>query len=429
MADKLIYLLVIILLVVPLYPKFPLIGVAGTFVAIRLEDIVIAVVVGLWLATNLTKWKQVIWGQPINRAIIFYWLAGAVSIFAAVLVTKSADLNQGLLHLFRRVEYMSLFMVAYSALAKKEHLDWILRTLLIIALIVAVYGIGQLLLDWPVISTNNSEFSKGLALSLGPGARINSTFAGHYDLAAFSLFPLLVVIGMLAVKDIKGKLVVVGVGALSYWAMLLSASRVTFAAFFAASGLLLWRIGKKSWLIVWLVVALTSFWLSPSLVGRYRDLIVNQLFTWAPSVQAQADAEIPDALQPPAQPEDRSLNIRLRVEWPRAVRSVIKNPILGTGFSSVGLAVDNDYLRSMAEVGLLGTAALVLVFGRVFKALWSTGKIKMELGQIFPLAVACALIGLLINALFIDVLEASKVAIMTWTLLGLAVKTREISRS
>ena len=48
-----------------------------------------------------------------------------------------------------------------------------------------IFAFGQQYLDWPVISTTNSEFAKGLILRLTPEARVNATFAGHYDFAAF----------------------------------------------------------------------------------------------------------------------------------------------------------------------------------------------------------------------------------------------------
>lgn len=415
--DKLIYAVVLILVVIPLYPKFPLVGVSGSFVAVRLEDMVIAAVVGGWLVLNLNRVKAEIWGEKINRSIILYWILGLVSVFSAIFVTKSADLNIGILHWLRRVEYMALFMVAASALKSREQLHLVVRVMVAVAAIVAVYGVGQLLFNFPVISTNNSEFSKGLALSLGPGARINSTFAGHYDLAAYSLFPLLLIIGLLTLP-VRGKPVLIGVGALIYWAMLLSASRVTFAALFITASLFLWHLKRRAWLIIWLIVAGISIMLSPQLVGRYKELIVNQLLTQVPAVSAQADIEVPDALQPPAQPEDRSLNIRLNVEWPRAIRAFIKNPVTGTGFSSVGLAVDNDYLRSLAETGVLGTFALVMVFVRIFR--------DLQVGGVFSQAIKWAVIGLLVNAVFIDVFEASKVAILTWTMLGLAVKIKSL---
>ncbi len=423
--SKFIYLVILVLLVVPLYPKFPLVGVSGTFVAIRLEDILIAVTVIIWAVVHFRDWRQVV-GQPVTRAILLYWAVGAVAIFGAIFVTKTADWQQGLLHYFRRIEYMSLFMVAYSALETKVHLALVTKVLVVVAAIVALYGIGQLLLNFPVISTNNSEFSKGLALTLGPGARINSTFAGHYDLAAYSLFPILLIVGLATLPG-RNKLVLGVIGALTYWAMLLSASRVTFAAVVLTVSLFLWYLRKKTWLLAWLVIAAASIWLSPQLAGRYKELIVNQFLTFASPVSAQVDTVVPDALKAPAQPEDRSFNIRLKVEWPRAIRSMLHNPIVGTGYSSVGLAVDNDYLRSLAETGILGTLALVLVFGRVFKALWVKNNSQTTLSFIFSQAVMWGLVGLLVNAVFIDVFEASKVAIITWTLLGLATRAKSIA--
>ena len=60
--------------------------------------------------------------------------------------------------------------------------------------------------------------------------------------------------------------------------------------------------------------------------------------------------------------EDRSVSIRLNVEWPRAIRAFSKNPLLGTGYSSITLATDNDFLRLLGEVGLVGALAFFLIF-------------------------------------------------------------------
>ena len=178
------YLLVLILFFVALYPKFPLLGVPGTFVAVRLEDFVIAIAIFYWGLTALRQ-KYL----PIHRSILLYLVTGFVSVFCAVFVTKTAGLNLGLLHALRRVEYMAMFAVGFNALQNRNQLHFLIRSFLLISLLVSIFGLGQQFLGWPVISTTNSEFSKGLALTLGEGARINSTFAGHYDLPPFLSFP------------------------------------------------------------------------------------------------------------------------------------------------------------------------------------------------------------------------------------------------
>jgi len=74
----------------------------------------------------------------------------------------------------------------------------------------------------------------------------------------------------------------------------------------------------------------------------------------------------------------------------------------------------------MAEVGILGTAALGLVFLRFFKSVWRSK-------DPFVVAIGCGVVALLINAVFIDIFEASKVAIVSWTLMGLAQKKAELN--
>lgn len=412
------YLVALVLIFVPLYPKFPLAEVAGTFVAIRLEDLLLALIYlvwGVWAIKN-KLWLKI---TPTQRAIILYWLAGCVAVFAGIFLTKTVTPTIGLLHAARRVEYMGMFFVAYTALKNVGQLKFIVGTLLIVSAIVALFGLGQQFLGLPVISTNNSEFSKGLALTLGPGARINSTFAGHYDLAAYSVFPILIILGLLMTTS-KNKLLLVALGAVCYWAMLLSASRVTFVALVLSASLLVALLRKPRWIVAILLAGVVGILVSPQLLGRYRELIFNGLKLGVVSSVRAAEDDIPDALKPPVVPEDRSLSIRLNASWPRALRAMQKNPLLGTGYSSIGLAADNDYLRSLAETGILGSAALALVFWRVLRSLRGSK-------NTFVLAVGCGLIALLLNAIFIDIFEASKIAIVSWTLLGLAEKATTFS--
>ena len=44
-----------LLFFIPVYPKFPLLGVSGTYVSIRLEDIFVAIIVGLFFLNLIIK--------------------------------------------------------------------------------------------------------------------------------------------------------------------------------------------------------------------------------------------------------------------------------------------------------------------------------------------------------------------------------------
>ncbi|OGM78846.1 hypothetical protein A2197_01290, partial [Candidatus Woesebacteria bacterium RIFOXYA1_FULL_48_16] len=395
----------------------------GTFVSVRLEDILIAFVLFILSVTRLSSLKN-LFRLPVTRAVILFLGIGFISSFSGIFLTKTASLNLGLLHAFRRVEYFSLFFVAYFALQKIKDLGLIIRIIILTSFLVSVYGLGQQFFNFPVVSTTNSEFSKGLALTLGAGARINSTFAGHYDLAAYLIFPLLLIIAIFPLSRYRWLLAIVAF--LAFWTMLLSASRITFASFFMAAFLLILFIRRYTWMPLLVAAAVFGVLVSPQLRGRYLELITNHLnFSWVAPVSAQTGSKdvnsVPDALKPPAAPEDRSFNIRIKAEWPKALRAFYKNPVLGTGYSSVGLAVDNDYLRALAETGILGFLAFALIFIRFFKtSLPYILHPSPRLPDMFILAVTCSVVGLLINAVFIDVFAASKIAISTWAMVGLA---------
>jgi hypothetical protein len=188
--------------------------------------------------------------------------------------------------------------------------------------------------------------------------------------------------------------------------------------------------------VVLISLVLTVF--SPNLLARYKNLIdvysskirnikiveVN-IFNFTVSAQ---EAEPLSVRTPTPVPvpvfEDRSTSIRLTVEWPRAVRAFIKNPLLGSGYSSIGLASDNDYLRLLAEVGSLGFLAFMLIIVRILFVFASALPLTKNFSGIklgFVAGAIGGIFGILLNAVFIDVFEASKFALIFWLIVGLAV--------
>jgi hypothetical protein len=115
---------------------------------------------------------------------------------------------------------------------------------------------------------------------------------------------------------------------------------------------------------------------------------------------------------------DISFATRLQVEWPRAITAFIRNPILGTGVSSITEATDNDYLRWLGETGLLGTALFIYILYSIYQKIIK--KIKdMDKGiRNIYYGFLFGFFGLLINAGWIDVFEASKVAYIFWLICG-----------
>ena len=155
-------LVLFVLFFVPLYPKFPLLNVPGTFVAIRIEDLVIALLVGLWgVYLVLSKKLFELLKQPLVRAMLLFFAIGLVSLFSGYFITQTIKPHLGLLHWLRRVELMMLLPVAFTVIKTRRQIYFALIMLSIVLVLVTLYAFGQEYLDWPVVSTTNSEFAKG----------------------------------------------------------------------------------------------------------------------------------------------------------------------------------------------------------------------------------------------------------------------------
>jgi hypothetical protein len=465
------FILLVLTLFIPLYPKFPLLDVSGTFVAIRLEDILIAIAGVIVVAMNF---KRIPWlvKQPITQAFLLFWGIGLISLLSAIFLTHTVQTNVGLLHYLRRIEYMSLFFVGWLAIKNLHQVKTLLLAMMVATVFIVIYGLGQVYAEFPVISTTNKEFSKGLILALTPGARPNSTFAGHYDLAAY-LSMALIFLGTLffvyGFKQLKAShrkvvapLTIAAVALMSFGMLGLTAARASFASTFFGLALSFWLL-KKKWLILGLVIlSVVAVAAIPQLRHRLvATITVNLLEGGGPKYQA--DPNVVNEFTPMAhnatdsgrkritdippeatmttestktgvasdiaegEPTDyteltvsRSYNIRTDVEWPRAMRAFYKNPLLGTGYSSITDATDNDFLRSLGEVGILGSVALALIFFLLIFSFIKAMKRGTTFEKLFLIGAICATINILITAVFIDVLEASKIACLLWIMLGVS---------
>ncbi|MBI2335120.1 O-antigen ligase family protein [Candidatus Daviesbacteria bacterium] len=258
----------------------------------------------------------------------------------------------------------------------------------------------------------------------------------------------------------KIKIFSLGLGVLSLWVLIMTAARLSFVAAVLGilTGLLL---VKKYKFILLMTLFFTLVLIYPSqLRDRLISTVTVNLFGQGQRYEGQTeDQKLRSKLNiptlaiktssqsaetstfatssatasdiTPGEPTDttqlgvyRSFAIRLNLEWPAAIRAFLKNPFLGTGYSSLGLATDNDFLRSLGEVGILGSSAFILILieatRRVFKNLQTNDKFI----KYFSAGSLALIMAFVVNALFIDVFEASKVASIFWMLLGANLATR-----
>lgn len=444
-----------ILFFIPLYFKFPLATISGTFVAIRFEDLLIAGTLVLWIIyLLLSKGLKDFLADKLNQALLLFFFVGAVSTFSGIFLTKTAVLHLGFLHYLRRIEFMMLLPLTISIIKTKRQSYVYLGVLSIVLFLVNIYALGQKFLHFPAISTTNSELSKGIIYFIEGENRVTSTFAGHYDLAVFLLMSL-VIISALVFYFVKSKnktcvLWLILLAGLSLVLLIMTAARLSFVAAIIGVTFSLLLVGKKKYVLLMGLLVLFILVYPSNLRDRFvSTFTVNIQKSWdsyfaqseeqarrsrlniptlpasGPDVQSSpVDQEAPDIA--PGEPLDttalgvyRSFTIRTQVEWPRAIRAFTKNPLLGTGYSSLGLATDNDLLRSLGEVGLLGTIAFILILFEITRRVWVQYRKQTGFAKYFSAGCLAMIFAFLINSLFIDVFEASKVACLFWMILGI----------
>lgn len=491
--DNILKLLVIgFIFAAPLYPKLPFIDIEYTYIYIRLEDFFVALM-GVAYVIQLLRRKISLPPKKFMIAIGLFWAAVFASFLYGSYIQNTIPVTSiGFLHAARRVEYLFVFFVALASV--RSHKDFLQYVKLIVAVfaIVSVYGIGQKFGGLPAVQTMNPEFARGHILYLTPEARISSTFAGHYDLAAYLVFLFPIVLSFFLQN---GNLIFFFIAVAGIQALALTASRISVPAYFVSTMSYLALFRKWKVLALIFAISLGLSFLSDNLTSRFKktfqvkQILVNEqtgqvvvpqkmtadelpsgsfyvpfnttvgklpigangiatsagqpIATSDPIVrqrildQIREDAKKKGTYLSPQQEEmllatisanlkplrtvvsDISFATRLQVEWPRAIVAFINNPIVGKGPSSITEATDNDYLRWLGEFGLFGTLTFLYVLYLIAVTIWKHARNAKTDEKLLYYGFLFGLFGLMLNATYIDVFEASKMAYQFWLTAGI----------
>ncbi|MBI5122415.1 hypothetical protein HZA75_00995 [Candidatus Roizmanbacteria bacterium] len=280
--NNFLFLATLFLLVfIPLYPKLPIINVVHTWVYVRAEDFVVSFVVLAWIV--LLFRRKISLKTPLTMPLFIFWLVGAIATFHGVLLIfpglANVFPNVAFLSMLRRIEYASMFFVAYAALKdKKTALPLISWIIVLTLLAVALYGIGQRYLGFPAFLTMNEEFAKGIPIQLSALSRVPSTFAGHYDLAAYLVLVIPIVVSLLfGFKNWLIRLFFLVVTGFGLIVLFMTVSRVSFFVLFISIALVLF-LQKRRWVmlslpIIGIVFAVLLLVFTPRLLDRFSSTV------------------------------------------------------------------------------------------------------------------------------------------------------------
>lgn len=521
---------------IPLYPKLPLMRVEYTYIHIRADDFFLIALAVVFLVQLIRR--KIVLNTRFLLVFVLFWIAIFASFTYHVYIAKTMPYGQvALFHTLRRVQYMIVFFIAATAIRRKNDFYLLLLSLFSSFLLVVVYGFAQKFSGFPAVQTMNPAFARGMILLLTPEARISGTFSGHYDLAAYLVFLIPIVLGLHLSKNVfsftkKEEFFIYSVGIVSalyvafnlgvtkwelIWVTLsaplilmflssenikvrffafvsvcgaisllvFTASRISFGAFLVTTPLFLLFIKKFKYAIFVIIFTLVLSTTSKDLANRFsktfqvKQILVNQETGQVFVPQDQTSGELPAGSayvnlkkDKPLDEEtleyrdkilrdatasgkvlsedeknelfaslsanlkavtgfvpDISFATRLQVEWPRAIGAFLKNPLLGTGPFSITEATDNDYLRALGEFGLFGFLTFFYILWTLF---WYVAKQIKQIDasqKYLFIGLLFGLLGLLFNATYIDVFEASKMAYVFWFVWGIAIGYLELLHS
>jgi len=423
-----------------LWPKFSLFSFPGFRTGIRLEDLFYFGFFCVWafyLLRRKIKWVK----SPINLGFFIYTIVGLLLTFFGLFYLKTiTDLPLAMLHTLRRIQYFSFFFFALTLLPSIEESKKVLVSFFDTALIVSGFAFLQFLNLWPLYSPLNHP--TGTFVFFQQLKTVNANFGGHYELAAFYLIVFALALTLLIFlwgrKEIRN---VLGLTLLAsilpfFWTY----GRASLAGLLFSIVALVF-VKNKKFLFVPLILGVVFMLLFlTGQLSRYRN--INLSFVKEP--QTIIESQIPggkiEVLSDPSltliklnwqgfnfQLKDPSFTTRI-AKWPAAVEVIKKHPLTGGGYSVFGEGYDNDYLRMIGETGLIGLLAFGFLAGSIVWYLRVCFIIASNrLIGFAALGLLIAFLGLLVNALLIDVFESSKVAITFWMLLGVIVKASQLN--
>ena len=368
---------------------------------------------------------------PLSLYVLVGFLSSLSAIFITKTVPlDELHIGKLFLHFARRIEYFSVFFIFFSSIRSLAQIKKYVLAAAIVLLAVSIYGFGQRYLYWPAFSTMNREFSKGVKLYLTEHARVLSTFGGHYDLAAYLMMVLTLFIPLVTmVKAWLAKFTFAVVSLAGFWLLILTVSRTSFIAYLVAITVVFALLSSKKgilWAIVnWAVVIFFSLAVMVSfgdLSDRFAHVLkldrVNTSFVLKPFkkeppkdsqaayLEVGSKSDTPPTRERPitgavpsdvyenvpefgatgeglpatlaAKPRvysqaavsyDLSTGIRLDYTWPKAIEGFKRNPLLGSGYSTLtkrniedfteAESTDNDFLRLLGEIGLIGFSHII----------------------------------------------------------------------
>jgi len=375
-------------------------GATGRGITIRFDDFLLVVIGFVWLAKMaIHKGGTPFLRTPLNGPIMFYIAAAGLATLIGVLGGRVKPVT-GLLYWLKYYEYVFLYFMVVSAVTTKEEARGLVFASLVTCFVIALFAIAQ----------------------IPSGERASAPFEGETGepntLGGYLVFMLAIVSGLLLTREAVANrlplLLLLVAGTIGLMATLSRAS------FLAAGVLILGFIGflapRKPILMTMVLLGILTMplWAPHAVKERI-------LYTFT---QAEEEGQIRlGALR-----IDTSTSDRLR-SWQQSFELWKKFPLWGTGVTG-GPFLDAMYPRVLAETGLLGLVAFIVLFGSIFRmSITSYRQATDQFSRGIALGFLLGFLALLVHAIGSNTFLTVRIMEPFWLFAALVVRGLLISQA
>ena len=380
------------LLMAGLSPKMAVLG--GTVDNVRAEDFLVPVLLLSWVIRARAQRRPVSISTPLTVTLLFIVLWNIV---ATLLGLMSDTIPHGSVALFRFIKYTEYFLIFFLVQDNVRTFSdsrWFALVFVAVAALSALYSIYRGATAW-------QEAGETFARSTGPTGENYNTLAGYFIQGLALALPL-----TLSSRSWAWRIPLGIASCVLFGALLYSHSREGYIML-AAAIVFLARSRYQGIFVVGLLVWLTAPILVPQSIHDRIDDTAHQLR------MAQTD-----------DPGSNSMTARLYAWRYRWHGWFVNRPILGHGLGAIPFTVDNQYLLTMVQTGLIGLSLFLVLLLRIWKVLSLPAR---RMAHTFPgvlvLGAQAAFVGLLVQGWAAASFGTIRTMEPFWFLMGIALAT------
>ena len=322
-----------------LSPEFAIAKVPGRDVVIRLEDFLVVVFFLSWLARiSILKRQRIVTKTPLNKFILFYCAVFTIVTLRGIMLGYVMPIK-GMFYVLKFFEYFLIYFFVCNVFSNKSQAKLYLKTFLFTFVIVNIYAVSQ----------------------IGAIGRVSAPFEGSGEpntLGGYLVLIQGVMLGIiLHLHSLRKRLILSCIVLFSVVTLTFTLSRSSYLAFIPMylTIIFLNRTKKKNVFIGAIIIAIVSgmFFFPQNVKERLR-------YTFIPQVQ-----ETIEPVKVASFTLGPSASARIR-SWIHFIDMWKRRPLLGFGLTGLGF-IDSQYVRVLAETGILGFVAFIALLGGIYR--------------------------------------------------------------